>query len=91
MDRRLMWSRLFGIQDMRKPILCFPAFHFLPPGVGAAIAAATHRVIRPGGAFLVYQFRAKARDFMSPHFKRIDKAMEYWNIPPCFLFWAWKD
>jgi phospholipid N-methyltransferase len=66
-------------------------FSTLPPGVGAAIAAATHRVIRPGGAFLVYQFRAKARDFMSPHFKRIDKAMEYWNIPPCFLFWAWKD
>jgi phospholipid N-methyltransferase len=66
-------------------------FSTLPPGVGAAIASATHRVIRPGGAFLVYQFRAKVRDFMSPHFKRIDQAMEYWNIPPCFLFWAWKD
>lgn len=66
-------------------------FSTLPAGVGPAIAAATHQVIRPGGAFLVYQFRAKARDFIAPHFQRIDQAMEYWNIPPCFLFWAWKD
>lgn len=66
-------------------------FSTLPAGVGPAIASATARVLRPGGAFLVYQFRAKARDFIAPHFKRIDKEMEYWNIPPCFLFWAWKD
>ncbi len=66
-------------------------FSTLPTGVGPAIAAATHRVIRPGGAFLVYQFRAKVRDFLTPHFKRIDAGMEYWNIPPCCLFWAWKD
>jgi phospholipid N-methyltransferase len=66
-------------------------FSTLPSGVGPAIAAATHRVIRPGGAFLVYQFRAKVKDFLVPHFRRIDGAMEYWNIPPCCLFWAWKD
>ncbi len=66
-------------------------FSTLPSGVGPAIAAATGRIIRPGGAFLVYQFRAKARDFIAPHFKRIDREMEFWNIPPCFLFWAWKD
>lgn len=66
-------------------------FSTLPAGVGPAIAAATHRVIRPGGAFLVYQFRPKVRDFLTPHFKRIDAGMVYWNIPPCCLFWAWKD
>jgi phospholipid N-methyltransferase len=66
-------------------------FSTLPTGVGPAIAAATARVLRPGGAFLVYQFRAKVKDFLLPHFKRIDQAMEYWNIPPCCLFWAWKD
>ena len=65
-------------------------FSTLPAGVGASIAAATARVLRPGGAFLVYQYRAKVRDFLTPHFPRIDKAIEYWNIPPCFLFWAWK-
>lgn len=65
-------------------------FSTLPAGIGAAIAAATARVLRPGGAFLVYQYRAKVRDFLALHFPRIDKAIEYWNIPPCFLFWAWK-
>jgi phospholipid N-methyltransferase len=66
-------------------------FSTLPAGVGPAISKATADVLRPGGAFLVYQFRAKVRDFIAPHFGRIDQAMEYWNIPPCCLFWAWKD
>jgi phospholipid N-methyltransferase len=66
-------------------------FSTLPEGVGPAIAAATHRVLNSGGAFLVYQFRARARDFMAPHFTRIDNGFEWWNIPPCFLFWGWKD
>jgi phospholipid N-methyltransferase len=66
-------------------------FSTLPTGVGPAIAKATADVLRPGGAFLVYQFRAKVRDFIAPHFGRIDQAMEYWNVPPCCLFWAWKD
>ena len=66
-------------------------FSTLPAGVGPAIASATHRVLRPGGAFLVYQFRARARDFLATHFERIDDAFEWVNVPPCFLFWGWKD
>jgi phospholipid N-methyltransferase len=66
-------------------------FSTLPDGVGPEIAAATHRVIRPGGAFLVYQFSAKARDFMARHFKHIDEAFEVRNIPPCRLYWGWKE
>jgi phospholipid N-methyltransferase len=66
-------------------------FSTLPAGVGNAIAVATHRVLRKGGAFLVYQYRPKVRDFIAPFFKKIDAGIEYWNIPPCFLFWAWKD
>jgi phospholipid N-methyltransferase len=66
-------------------------FSTLPSGVGPAIAKATFQTLRPGGAFLVYQFRAKARDYLIPYAKRIDKAVEYCNIPPCWLFWAWKD
>lgn len=65
-------------------------FSTLPPGVGAAIAAATKQVIRPGGAFLVYQFSPKVRDFIAPHFERIDHDMEWWNVPPAQLYWAWK-
>lgn len=66
-------------------------FSTLPDGVGPAIAAATHRALKSGGAFLVYQFRAKARDYLVPHFARIDRGFEWWNVPPCFLFWGWKD
>ena len=66
-------------------------FSTLPDGVGPAIASATHRVLRPGGAFLVYQFTARARDFMARHFKRIDNGLEWINIPPAFMFWGWKE
>ena len=66
-------------------------FSTLPPGVGESIASATQDVLRPGGAFLVYQFRARVRDFLAPHFKRIDHGFEWWNVPPAHLFWAWKD
>ena len=65
-------------------------FSTLPPGVGPAIAAETHEALRPGGAFLVYQFKARVRDFMAPHFARIDRGYEWVNIPPCHLFWGWK-
>ena len=65
-------------------------FSTLPDGVGPAIAAATYRVIRPGGAFLVYQFSARARDFMAKHFERIDSGFEALNVLPCQLFWGWK-
>ncbi|HEX4847084.1 MAG TPA: methyltransferase domain-containing protein [Novosphingobium sp.] len=66
-------------------------FSTLPDGVGPAIAAATHRVLRPGGAFLVYQFSAKARAFMARHFGRIDQGFEALNVLPCRLYWGWKD
>ena len=66
-------------------------FSTLPDGVGPAIAAATHRVLRRGGAFLVYQFTPRAGDFMAQFFARIDKGLEWINVPPCFLFWGWKD
>lgn len=66
-------------------------FSTLPEGVGAAIAAATYKVLRPGGAFLVYQFTAAAREFMARNFTHIDAGYEPLNVPPCKLFWGWKD
>jgi phospholipid N-methyltransferase len=65
-------------------------FSTLPPGVGPHIASETYAALRPGGAFLVYQFNPKVRDFLAPHFERIDHAFELINIPPCQLYWAWK-
>jgi phospholipid N-methyltransferase len=66
-------------------------FSTLPPGVGDSIASATARVIRPGGAFLVYQFSPKVRDFIAPHFERIERGFEWVNVPPATLFWAWRE
>jgi phospholipid N-methyltransferase len=66
-------------------------FSTLPPGVGDAIAKATAKVIRPGGAFLVYQFSPKVLDFIKPHFDKIDRGFEWINVPPATLFWAWRD
>ena len=66
-------------------------FSTLPDGVGPAIASATHRVIRTGGAFQVYQFSPKVKHFLTPHFDTIDHDMEWWNVPPAQLYWAWKD
>lgn len=77
--------------DQADYVLSGLPFSTLPNGVGPAIAAATYRVIRPGGAFLVYQFSAAARDFMAKHFKHIDSGFEPLNVLPCQLFWGWKD
>ncbi len=66
-------------------------FSTLPPGIGDAIAKATSRVIRPGGAFLIYQFSPKVRDFIAPFFERIERGFEWVNVPPATLFWAYRE
>jgi phospholipid N-methyltransferase len=78
----------FGHADY---ILSGLPFSTLPPGVGDAIGAATGRAIRDGGAFLVYQFSPKVKDFIAPHFERIDRGFEWANVPPATLFWAWRE
>ena len=66
-------------------------FSTLPPGVGQSIAEATSKVIRPGGAFLVYQFSPKVMEFIKPWFERIERGFEWLNVPPASLFWAWRE
>ncbi len=65
-------------------------FSTLPEGIGPAIAAATWRVVRPGGAFLTYQFSTVARDLTARFFERVDTGFAWLNIPPCLLAWGWK-
>ena len=86
--RKIMAERGFAEADY---ILSGLPVSTLPAGVGPAIAAETAEALRPGGAFLVYQFSPKVRQYIAPHFERIDKGFEWINIPPATLFWAWKD
>lgn len=81
--------REFGFEHADYILSGLP-FSTLPGDLGPRIAEETGKAIRPGGAFLVYQFRARARDFMAPYFQRIDSGYEFWNILPCYLFWGWK-
>ena len=85
---KILLDRDLGSADY---VLSGLPFSTLPPGVGAAIGEATANVIRPGGAFLVYQFSPKVLDFIKPHFDRIERGFEWINVPPATLFWAWKQ
>ncbi len=86
--RRIMADRGFAHADY---ILSGLPFSTLPPGLGPTIAAETEAALRPGGAFLVYQFSPKVRDFLAMSFHRIDHQFEPVNVPPAQLYWAWKD
>lgn len=85
---RILAERGFDKADF---ILSGLPFSTLPAGIGPKIAAETAAALRPGGAFLVYQFSPKVRDYIAPYFERIDKGFEWRNLPPATLFWAWKD
>lgn len=63
----------------------------LPPGVEDQIVSAARRVLRKGGAMLVYLFNPRVGAILKRHFERIDHAIEWWNIPPAQMWWAWND
>jgi phospholipid N-methyltransferase len=66
-------------------------FSNLPEGVGPAIVEATHRALRPGGAFLTYQFSKTAGDLTARVFAHVERGFELLNVLPCQLAWGWKD
>lgn len=63
----------------------------LPGNLADDIAQATERALRPGGAFLIYQFTSFAYNLIAPYFPKVDSGLELWNVPPCRLFWGWKN
>ncbi|MDZ4138579.1 MAG: methyltransferase [Erythrobacter sp.] len=82
--------RAYG-HDQADYILSGLPFSTLPDGLGPCIAAATHRAIRPGGAFVTYQFSKSAQNLTAQYFDRVDSGFELLNILPCRLAWGWKD
>jgi phospholipid N-methyltransferase len=65
-------------------------FSALPEDEGARIVAASHAVLREGGAFLTYQFRPTARRLTEARFGKVDTGLALLNVPPCLLTWGWK-
>jgi phospholipid N-methyltransferase len=57
-------------------------FSTLPAGVGDLICAETHDALRPGGAFLIYQYSRYVRRFLDPLFAQVSDELEWRNIPP---------
>lgn len=82
--------RAHGFQQADYVLSGLP-FSALPEGLGERIAAATSRVIRPGGAFLTYQFSKTAHNLTARHFDRTDSGFEWLNVLPCRLAWGWKS
>ena len=66
-------------------------FSTLPEGLPDEIAAASYRALKPGGAFMTYQYRKNAGDLTERHFDRTDRETAWVNIPPNQLAWGWKE
>lgn len=64
-------------------------FSTMPEKIANQIAEATKTILKPGGKFLVYQYRSKILDFLKPYFKHIDRSYELVNVPPVRLFYAY--
>lgn len=66
-------------------------FSTLPDGVGEAICTETRRALRPGGAFLIYQYSRYVLRFLNPIFGDVSDALEWRNIPPCRMIRAVRE
>ncbi|XP_031638152.1 uncharacterized protein LOC116350500 [Contarinia nasturtii] len=64
-------------------------FSTMPKEIAKNIMKATKSILKPGGKFLVYQFRNKVLTFLTPYFKHIDRNYEIVNVPPMKLFFAY--
>lgn len=65
-------------------------FSTLPAGVGEKICAETCNALRPGGAFLVYQYSRLVQRLLIPVFGAASEKTEWRNMPPCRMFTAVK-
>jgi phospholipid N-methyltransferase len=65
-------------------------FSTLPRAVAEAIMAATAKALRPGGAFLVYQYSLFVMPMLKANFGRVDLARAWRCVPPARLFRAWR-
>jgi len=63
-------------------------FSTMPEPVRESILHATHSVLRPSGAFLVYQFSRAVLPYLQRVFGQVEQAFEPLNILPARLFFC---
>jgi len=61
-------------------------FSTMPREVADRIAAAVAQVLKPGGRFVAYQFRAHVAGYVTPYLGAPRREWEFINIPPVRLF-----
>lgn len=66
-------------------------FSTVPHAIANAIMDATADAIRPGGAFLIYQYSLFVMPFLQTRFDQVDCGRVWRCVPPARLFWAWKS
>jgi hypothetical protein len=52
------------------------------------IVAGSAHLLRAKGCFMAYQVRTDIQRTLERHFARLDRATEWWNLPPMRLWWA---
>jgi phospholipid N-methyltransferase len=65
-------------------------FSTLPRAVAHRIMDATYRAIRPGGAFLIYQYSRFVLPLLAARFASVEQTRVWRCFPPMSLFWASK-
>jgi phospholipid N-methyltransferase len=48
----------------------------------------TRAVLSDTGIFAAYQMRTSIEPLLRKQFGKVSKSYEWWNIPPCHLYWA---
>lgn len=74
--------------DRADLILSGLPFSTLEPDDAANIMRATAAALAPSGMFAAYQMRTAIRPLIERHFAKLRHGYEWWNIPPCHLYWA---
>ncbi len=63
-------------------------FRPIPHKVRQTLVEKTHRVLRPGGKFLVYQFTDVVLPYLRERFAKVSSGRELLNVVPTRLFWC---
>ena len=63
-------------------------FSTLSAGDAEQIVSASATALHPFGMFAAYQMRTMIEPLLRRHFSKFTQAYEWWNIPPCHLYWA---